>query len=69
MGCSRWVHLDVTEVLRETDKALLLEVGDKEAWVPKSHIADADQYAEGDQDLTISVTEWIAREKGLEVSD
>lgn len=66
MSASNWVHLDVTAVLRETDKALLLEVGDMEAWVPKSHIADADQYEAGDRDVTVSVTEWIAREKGLE---
>lgn len=49
-----------------TEKAMLVSIGDEWIWLPLSQVADADDYEEGDEDCTISVTEWIAREKGLE---
>lgn len=62
-----WVHLDFEEILRETDKALLVRFEDgEEHWIPLSQIADSDDYSEGDVNGTISITEWIANEKGLE---
>lgn len=61
-----WVHLDVEEIVRETDKALLLRLDDgEEVWIPLTQIADADDYHEGDTNCTVSVTEWIAEQKGL----
>jgi len=66
MSASSWVHLDVDEVVRETDKALLLRLDDgNEVWVPLSQIADADNYAEGDRDCCISVSQWFAEKEGL----
>ena len=53
MGFSNWVHIDVDEILRETDKAFLVAVNEVEVWIPS------------DKDLTLSITEFIAREKGL----
>jgi hypothetical protein len=66
MSASRFVHLDVEEVLRVTDKALLLRVDGEDVWIPLSQIDDAGQYEQGDHDVTVSVTEWIAKQKGLE---
>ena len=66
MGESRWVHLDFDEILRETEKAFLIRIDDEEYWIPFSQIADPEEYREGDTDGEISITEWIAREKGLE---
>jgi hypothetical protein len=65
VGASNWVHLDVDEILRETDAAFLVQIGEDEVWLPKSQIDGADGYEVGDCDLTISVTEWLARQKGL----
>lgn len=67
MSASRWVHLDFEEILNGTDKAFLIRFNDDvEEWIPCSQIADVDDYTVGDTDGTVSVTEWIAREKGLE---
>jgi hypothetical protein len=60
-----WIHLDVDKIVRATDKALLLRIDGEEYWIPLSQIAGPDDYDEGDEDCTVSVTEWIAREKGL----
>lgn len=61
-----WVHLDFEEIVAETEKALLVRLEDgQEVWLPLSQISDADDYRQGDEDGTISVTEWIAKQKGL----
>lgn len=67
VSASDYVHLDVEEVLRETDKALhvLLE-GGEEVWLPKSQVKDAGDYRPGDRGCTMSITEWLAREKGFD---
>lgn len=67
MSNSNYVHIDVEEILRVTDKALLCLIDGEEVWLPLSQIADADDYdfGVGDQELTVSITEWLAREKGL----
>lgn len=62
---SRWVHLDVELIVAESEKAFLLRIDNQDHWVPKSQISDPDDYAEGDTNCTISVTEWIAEQKGL----
>ncbi len=62
---SNYVHLDVDKILRATDKALLLKIDDEEIWVPRSMVADGDDYEAGDEDVTISVTEWFANKGGL----
>jgi hypothetical protein len=65
VSASNWVHLDFDEILRETDKALLVRFPDgEEEWVPISQISDEEDYRVGDQDGTISVSEWLARQKG-----
>ena len=67
MSEDRWVHLDVVKVVRETQKAFLLRLeSGEEYWIPFSQISDADDYSEGDENCVISVTEWIANEKGIE---
>lgn len=61
-----YAHLDVAAVVRETDKALLLRFeSGEEHWVPKSVVADADDYGEGDRDCTVSVQLWFAEREGL----
>ena len=66
MSSSNWVHLDVDEIVAETEKAFRVRLEDgEEVWLPFSQIADAENYSEGDTDCTISVSEWLAKEKGL----
>ena len=69
MGASQYVHVSVDEIRRITEKAFLAIIGEEEVWLPISQIADADAYKEGDKDLTLSITNWIANEKGLEVQE
>lgn len=69
MGASNYVHLDVEEIVKETDKALLLRIDGEEYWCPLSQIADSDDYREGDEDVSLSVTEWWAKKAGLEVDE
>lgn len=66
MSASNWVHIHVDEILRETDKALLCRIDEEELWIPLSQIADPDEYSAGDEDLTLSVSEWFATKNGLE---
>lgn len=65
MSASNYVHLDVDEIKAVTEKAFLVTIDGEEVWLPLSHIADHEDYSPGDCDLTLSVTEWIARQKGL----
>jgi len=61
-----WVHLDVEEIVAETDAAFLLLLEDgEEVWIPLSQIDQPELYEKGDQDVTISVTQWIAEQKDL----
>lgn len=66
MSDSRWVHLDFEEIVRGTDKLLLVRLeGGEETWLPVSQISDADDYSVGDTDGVISITEWLANQMGL----
>jgi len=62
---SRYIHVEVDRIIRETDKAFLVEIDGEEHWLPKSQVADADDYDAGDEGCTMSITEFIANEKGL----
>ena len=37
-------------------------------WLPKSQIADADSYQDGDENCTLSITPWVAKQKGLDLA-
>lgn len=65
MGASNYVHIDFDSIRRETERAFLFIIDEEEVWLPKSQIADADDYNEGDENGTVSITEYIANEKGL----
>lgn len=65
MSASNYVHVEVDEIVRETEKAFLVRIDDEEFWLPRSQVADDADYEEGDKDCTMSITEFIAKEKGL----
>ena len=59
-------HWTVRALLkRETEKAILIECGAVEAWLPKSQIA---YEPEGDK-IVIRMPLWLAEEKGLDDYD
>lgn len=67
MGSGNYVHVQIKKILKETDKSFLVRFHDgEEVWLPKSQIADWEDYNEGDHDVSMSITEWIANEKGIE---
>jgi hypothetical protein len=61
----RTVMIQVEEVRRETDLALLFVVDGEEVWVPKSQIEESDEISEGDEDIEVNVAEWFAEQEGL----
>lgn len=50
---------------KETDSALLVEIDDKEYWIPKSQLHPDSEVQEEDDTGTITMSEWIAKQKGL----
>lgn len=67
MGASKYVYIDVEEIVYETAAAFLFRVDGKEIWIPKSQMADPDDYSEGDIDVSdVAITEWIAKQKEIE---
>lgn len=66
MPANNWVYIEVDEIKKETEAAFLFLIDDEEVWIPKSQMADPDNYEMGDCDCEVSVTEWIANQKGLQ---
>jgi len=54
------------EVLAVTDKAILLnlENGGQE-WIPKSQILDGEEFPDKGDHIELTITTWIAEQKGL----
>ena len=72
MSASNYVSVWVVEILAETEKAFLVLLDtddDREEWIPFSQCADPDDYSEGDEGVSLSVTEWIAKEKDLPIEE
>lgn len=67
MGASGWTHFDIEEITMERTKALYVRIkGQRDrVWIPKSVIADADVYEEGDENVQISVKDWFVEKEGL----
>lgn len=65
---SDWVTVDFDAVKVITEKAILFIIEGEECWMPISQISpeDADQYEVGDTDGSVSITPWIAKQKGIE---
>lgn len=51
-------------LLRETDKAILIEVRGEEMWIPFSQIDEITRYPSVSA-VDVVMKRWIAREKGL----
>lgn len=69
MPQSNFVHLEGCDVLKMTGNAMLIRYEDEKLWLPLSQVSDPDVLEEGDRDVTVSITEWIARQKGIEINE
>ena len=49
-------------IMRETEKAVLVDINDEEVWLPLSQVEEITRRPEGD---TLLITAWIAEQKGL----
>lgn len=66
MSEEAWVHVDVDEILKETEKAFKCRLASgHEEWLPKSQMSNPEDYNEGDRDAVISITSWLASQKEL----
>lgn len=69
MGASNWVWLEECKIVRRTDKAILIKYDGAEYWIPDSQMDDPEAYRsfkDGEDGITIGISEWIANEKGIE---
>lgn len=67
MSQQKYVSIEVSEVLGETEKAFLFELDGYTEWFPKSQIEnDGVSLEVGHQIIMVNVTEWIAKEKGVD---
>lgn len=66
MGASSYTHFEDVEIKAVTDKAVLIDFGEEEHWVPLSQIADSDsdEYQAGDV-ADVSITDWFCEKEGL----
>lgn len=66
MSHSGYTHVEVEKIVSETGNAFLLLIDGFEHWIPKSQIAGPETYERGDENVTVSMTDWIAKQKGIE---
>lgn len=51
------------EIIGATDAAVLVVIGDREVWIPRSVCLEGDKLEEGDTDLLVA--DWFVRQEGL----
>lgn len=70
MARSNYVHLSECRLKRLTDKAALVIYDGAEYWLPLSQMADGEadklEGVEPGERFTLSISQWIASEKGIE---
>lgn len=68
MSATNYVHLEGCDIVAVTDKAVLIEYEDEQHWIPISQLADGEDHSfeRGDEDVTVSVSAWIAKQKGID---
>lgn len=68
---ARYVHLEDCAILSKRERAMEIEYDGARHWIPYSQLPaddqDGERFTEGDRKITVSITEWIAGEKGIEV--
>ena len=64
---ANWIHVEYEAIRAVTEKAVLFIIEGEEVWLPFSQIASADRddLEAGQESGSVSITEWIASQKGL----
>jgi len=70
MSMASTVDIPDTECIGESEKAILVTLGDcrlegESVWIPKSQVHDDSEVWKKGQAGKLVVTEWIAEQKGL----
>jgi hypothetical protein len=65
MGASNWVHVVAERITGETEKCFFVVIEGTQYNIPKSQMADPNNYSVGDEDATISITQWLAGQEGI----
>lgn len=63
----KWLDFECENVERETEKALLCKIQGQDIWIPKSQLSKDSIVGSEGQSGIITISEWIAGQKGLEV--
>lgn len=68
MSASNYVHLEDCDIVAVTPKAVMIRYEGATYWIPVSQLADGEEhpFEVGDKELTVSCSEWICKEKGIE---
>lgn len=62
----RHVEFDDVTVIKESEKAILVDIEGDEVWIPVSQLHKTDNECKNEDDKgTLVITQWIAREKHL----
>jgi len=59
------VQIQNTKAVRETEKALLVEIEGEEFWLPKSQIDDDSEVYKDGTEGTLVIPLWLAEKHGL----
>ena len=59
------VEFDDVECVKETEKAILVDIEGDEYWIPKSQVDDDSEVYEEDTEGTLVISEWFANKEGL----
>lgn len=63
------VTVNVDEALRQTEKAVLVRVGDAEVWLPWSQIDEGSDVRRDGDSGRVYIPRWLAEEKDLEYEE
>jgi len=67
MSQSGYVYLEDCTIKSISDAAIEVVYEGERIWFPKSQMQDFDRLEKGDENVTVCVTEWIAKQKNIEV--
>lgn len=62
-----WIDIEIDELVRVTPGAVLVQIGGKNTWIPKSVIEDVDLVIEPpwNEAQTIAVKRWFAKKEQI----
>ncbi len=65
MGASDFVYVKAEKIKAVTDKAVLATIDGEDHWIPLSQLGDPERYRQGDTEITLDLTPWMAKKLGF----